>query len=110
MKYEMLKCQKMFSKIMRKCTGSGTESGQAWPGPAQSPARAVAKMPRTVDLYCQCEAAGHTSGHRSHVTRHLMGLVVENIKRLLGPSLSRMIAPFFRFAILTLVLAGLGPV
>ena len=42
MKYEMLKCQKMFSKIMRKCTGSGTESGQAWralprarPGPWQ---------------------------------------------------------------------------
>ena len=44
---------------------------------------------------------------------YLMGLVVEKMKRLLGPSLSRIIAPFFRFAILlTLLWAGpaLAPV
>ena len=31
---------------------------------------------------------------------HLIGFVVEKMNRLLGPSLSRMIAPFFLFAIL----------
>ena len=36
----------------------------------------------------------------SHGVSHLIGFVVEKMNRLLGPSLSRMIAPFFLLAIL----------
>ena len=47
-------------KIMRKCTGPGTEGGLAGPGPTDSPAPSTGKMPRTVDLYClHCPGQGH---------------------------------------------------
>ena len=101
---------------MRKCTG--TEGGLAGPGPVESPDPSSGKNASNCGLILLTLTGPVSQEHQDRLPGHfpmtyLMGLVVEKIKRLLGPSLSRMIAPFFRFAILlTLLWAGpaLAPV
>ena len=60
------------------------------------------KMPRSVDIYCQQSGNSwyKVPAIKKLLNSYLIGLVVENINKLLGPSLSSMMAPFFRLAIL----------
>ena len=98
-------------KIMRKCTGPGTEGGLAGPGPLTVRPRPLAKC-LELWTYTAYTALVRGTGAQWPVLRpgaHLMGLVVEKMKRLLGPSLSRIMAPFFRFAILVTLLGRPWP-
>lgn len=99
-------------KIMRKCTGPGTEAD--WLGQVPLTVRPRPLPAKCLELwtYTAYTALVRGTGAWWPVTRpgaHLIGLVVEKIKRLLGPSLSRIIAPFFRFAILLTLLGRPWP-
>lgn len=62
-------------------------------------------MDMTTQLVMMVMMINHSNGGQvtNQTKRRLIGLVVENMKRLLGPSLSRMIAPFFLFVIFSRV-------